>query len=51
MRPIELFLVVPLMLIVFNPLRQRLGDLTAGTLVAGKLPPKEQRVRERVDDE
>jgi uncharacterized RDD family membrane protein YckC len=49
MRPIELFLVIPLAVVFFNPLRQRLGDVTAGTLVAGKLPAKGER--ERVDEE
>ena len=32
MRPIELFLLVPLVVVLFNPLRQRLGDLTAAIL-------------------
>jgi uncharacterized RDD family membrane protein YckC len=40
MRVVEVVALVPLVVIFFNPLRQRVGDLTSGTVVVAKLPPK-----------
>jgi uncharacterized RDD family membrane protein YckC len=39
MRVVEVVALVPLLVIFFNPLRQRVGDLTSGTVVVAKLPP------------
>ena len=38
MRLIEVILTLPLLVIFFNPLRQRVGDFAAGTLVVAKVP-------------
>ena len=42
---------VPLLSVLFNPLRQRLGDFAAGTVVVAKMPPKDQRETVEVIDE
>jgi uncharacterized RDD family membrane protein YckC len=45
LRIIDIVLLFPLVMILFSPLRQRVGDLAAGTLVivdgAGPLPPED----------
>jgi uncharacterized RDD family membrane protein YckC len=38
MRVVEVMLGFPLLVIFFNPLRQRVGDFTAGTVVVAKRP-------------
>ena len=43
MRLIEVILTLPLLVIFFNPLRQRVGDFAAGTLVVAKVPKNAEK--------